>query len=38
MLYMQTKLFLTQTAHTHTAHTYRTAVQVKFDQMKLFRI
>ena len=36
MLYMQTKLFITQTAH--TTHTYRTAVKVKFAQMKLLRV
>ena len=36
MLSMQIKLFITQTAH--TAHTYRTAVHVKFAQMKLFRV
>jgi len=32
---MPAKLFPAQTAH--TAHTYRTAVQVKFAEVKLFR-
>jgi len=36
ILYMQKKLFIKQTVH--TTHTHRTALKVKFVQMKLFRI